>query len=92
MTAKNLNKGRPPTSIARISAPDRASISVSGFFMISLSGYHRLSWYGLLSKMTLMSGLKSEAQADSVEVVLIKAEHFASRSEGSSRCPRLANM
>src|SRR5215469_6531288 len=62
-----------PRSHSRIS-------SVPGCLKISLSGNHKLPGYGVLSRMTLRFGLNIEAQAEKVDVVLIRVEHFASRS------------
>ncbi len=53
---------------------------MSRFLRISHSGYQSLLLYGLLSRITLRSGLKIEAHAERNEVVLIKVEHFESRS------------
>ena len=54
--------------------------SVPGCLKISLSGNHKLPGYGVLSRMTLRFGLNIEAHAEKVDVVLIRVEHFASRS------------
>ena len=51
-----------------------------GLPRISISGYQRQWSYGLLSKITFISGLNIDANADKNEVVLINVEHLDSRS------------